>query len=637
MNLIPLPNSITPQDGLFIIDHNTSIVMDNSLDDHDLETAKLLQQEIKKVLGIKLQIKKVLKISELNDNNCICLKYDETEMNKEAYQLTVYTNKIIITACANRGFLYGVATLIQLCKTGHSKIDCMIISDQPSYANRGYMLDVTRGRIPTMTSLKRLIDSLAQYKINQLQLYMENCTRLDGFEEIWSQTDPFTQEEIMELDSYCYIRGIELVPCIATFGHLYDLLRSESFRKYSEIDADKGEPFTWYHRMRYHSINTADPESFALITSILDKYMPLFRSDKINICCDETFDLGKGRGSSLAEQTSYGDMYYAYVNLLVDYIQSRGKKVMIWADIVLNHPDKLDKLNTKVTCLNWYYYYNANEDKLKIFADNSISQYVCPSTSGFSRLVNAYDMSFSNIREMTKLGKQYHAEGVLNTDWGDTGHINMPSLTVPCMIYGAALSWNVEDDRDFATMDQEISALEYGDPDRKLVGLLRELSRQDLIIFNDLAFFRDYKVYNLPYYDFDTCLYDNTKTRIMEMTEEQLKAAVQRCEELIISLKQSIGSLNINHQQEVSEFYLSARGVALMQELALVIKKCEYNQEVDLLESPSELARRLENWLMDYCDAWRAVSRESELYRIKEFVLQICTILRKYENSKVEE
>lgn len=636
MNLIPLPSSITPQDGVFIIDHNTAIVMDDTLDDHDLETAKRLQLEIKKVIGIKLSIKKVLQINEHNDKNCICLKYDSSETNQEAYQLTVFTDKIIISASANRGFLYGVATLIQMCKIEHSEIGCITITDKPSYANRGYMLDVTRGRIPTMAGLKKLIDSLAQYKINQLQLYMENCVQLDGFEEIWSQTDPFTQEEILELDSYCFIRGIELVPCIATFGHLYDLLRSESFRKYSEIDADKGEPFTWYHRMRYHSINTADPESFTLITNILDKYMPLFRSDKINICCDETFDLGKGRGASLAEKISYGDMYYAYVNLLVDYIQSRGKKVMIWADIVLNHTDKLDKLNPQVTCLNWYYYYGAKEDKVKIFTDNSINQYVCPSVSGYSRLVNAYDMSYTNIREMTKLGKQYHADGVLNTDWGDTGHINMPSLAVPCLIYGAALSWNVEDDRDFNTMDQDISTLEYGDSDKKLVGLLRELSRQDVIIFNDLAFFRDYKVYNLPYYDFDTCLYENTKTRIMETTQEKLKAAVNRCEELIICLKQSIGGLNINHQQEVTEFYLSARGVALMQELAIVIKKCEYDQEVTLLETPSELARKLEYWLMDYCEAWRAVSRESELYRIKEFVLQICTILRKYENSKIE-
>ena len=89
--------------------------------------------------------------------------------------------------------------------------------------------------------------------------------------------------------------------------------------------------------------------------------------------------------------------------------------------------------------------------------------------------------------------------GFLNTDWGDCGHINMPALAIPCMIYGAAQGWNVEDDRDFGTIDQAISLVEYGDPGKNLVGFLRELSHQDIITFNDLAFFRDYKVYNQTY------------------------------------------------------------------------------------------------------------------------------------------
>ncbi len=632
MNIIPLPHSITAQDGLFVIDHNTAIVLDATLDDNDLETAKLLQQEIKKVIEIKLPIKKVLQISEQIDEDCICLKYDNSELNQEAYRLRVYSDKIIIYACSNRGFLYGVATLIQLCKIYRSEIGCIDISDKPSFENRGYMLDVTRGRVPTMSSIKTLIDRLALYKINQLQLYMENSVRLEGFQEIWSKTDPFTPEEILELDCYCNIRGIELVPCIATFGHLYDILRSESFRKYSEMDIETGEPFTWYHRMRYHILNVSDPESFNLITGILDQYMPLFRSNKINICCDETFDLGKGKSASMTEKMSYGELYYSYVNRLIDYVHSKGKTVMIWADIVQNHPDNLDKLNIEVTCLNWYYNYGAKEESVKIFADKALRQYVCPSVSGYSRLVNAYDMSFTNIKEMTKLGNQYHAEGVMNTDWGDTGHINMPALAMPCMIYGAALSWNADDDRDFNNIDQDISILEYGDQEKKLVGLLRELSRQDVIIFNDLTFVRDYKVYNLLYNDFNTCLYENAKTKIMQATEEQLRAAITRCAELINCLKQNVGSFYTNHQKEISEFYLSARGVALMQELALVFKKCEYGQDVKLIETPFELAGKLEYWLMDYCEAWRAVSRESELYRIKEFVSQICSILRKYES-----
>ena len=631
MYLIPLPRKITAQDGLFSIDHNTAIVLDVALDDNDLETAKLLQQEIKKVITITLPIKKVLRIAGNLDKNCICFEYDNIDKRKEAYLLTVRPNKITIVACSNRGFLYGVATLIQLCKISRGEIGCVDIDDEPSYSNRGYMLDVSRGRVPTMDSLKALVDRLSLYKINQLQLYMENCLRLDGFEEIWSQTDPFTPEEILELDCYCNIRSIELVPCIATFGHLYDLLRSVSFGKYREMGTGPGDTFTWYNRMRYHIINVSDPESFTLITGILDQYMPLFRSDKINICCDETFDLGKGKSASMAEKMVYGEMYLSYVNRLVEYLQSKGKKVMIWGDIVQKHHEQMGKLNAQVTCLNWYYDYGAKEEIVKIFSDNGLKQYVCPSVSGYSRLVNAYDMSFTNIREMAKLGNQYNAVGFLNTDWGDCGHINMPALAIPGMIYGAAQGWNAEDDRDFSTIDQAISLVEYGDHGKNLVGLLRELSRQDIITFNDLAFFRDYKVYNQTYHEFGISLYEKAKNEMMQVSENQLKAAVTRCAEIINCLKQNDSNSYAYLQEEMLEYYLAARGVALMQELTLVIKEREYGQNVHPMDTPYELAGKLEYWLMDYCTEWRTVSRESELYRIKEFVWQICSILRKYD------
>jgi hypothetical protein len=631
MNLIPLPRKIAARKGSFLIGHNTAIVLDVTLDDNDLETAKLLQREIKKVIAITLPIKKVLRSAGNLHENCIYLQYDDTDSKTEAYRLTVRPNKITIAACSNRGFLYGAATLIQLCKISHGGIGCLKISDEPSYANRGYMLDVSRGRVPTMDSLKALVDRLALYKINQLQLYMENCLRLDGFEEIWSQTDPFTPEEILELDCYCNMRGIELVPCIATFGHLYDLLRSESFGKYREMDTGPGETFTWYHRMRHHIINVSDPESFTLIKGILDQYLPLFRSDKINICCDETFDLGKGKSASMAQEMDYGEMYLFYVNQLVEYLQNKGKEVMIWGDILKNHPQHLGKLNTQVTCLNWYYGYGAKEEIVNIFSSNGLKQYVCPSVSGYSRLVNAYDMSFTNIRDMAKLGNQFHAVGFLNTDWGDCGHINMPALAIPGMIYGAAQGWNVEDDRDFSIIDQAVSLVEYGDPGKNLVGLLRELSQQDLIIFNNLAFFRDYKVYNQTYHDFGICLYEKAKEEMMQVSENQLKTAITRCAEILICLKQNSMGSYADRQEEMLEYYLAARGAALMQELTLVIKEREYGQNVDPLSTPYELAGKLEYWLMDYCKAWRTGSRESELYRIKEFVGQICSILRKYD------
>jgi hypothetical protein len=630
MNLIPLPSNIAARPGKFSIGHDTAIVLDVEQDDIDFETAKLLQKEVGRIIAITLPIKKGWKSDCNENNNCICFQYDKSNHKPEAYRLVVTENKIAIFANTHRGFLYAASTLIQLCKISNGEIDCVEIIDAPSYINRGYLLDVSRGRVPTMDSLKALVDKLALYKINQLQLYVENSFRLEGFQEIWSQTDPFTPEEILELDYHCNMRGIELVPCIATFGHLYNLLRSESFAQYREVEPRPDEIFTWYNRMIYHTINVTDPGSLKLITGILDQYTALFRSNKVNICCDETFELGKGKSAGHAEKMTEGELYLSYVNKLVTYLQKEGKEVMIWGDVLQNNQEMISELNPEVTCLNWHYEYGVNEEIVQIYAEHGLNQYVCPSVSGYSRLVNAYDLSFSNIKEMSELGKKYDADGFLNTDWGDSGNINMPSLAIPCMIYGAAKGWNVEDNRPFEEIDKTISMIEFDDREKTLVGLLRDLSHQDLITFNDFVFFRDYKVLNQTYDSLGGFMHEKSKKNIMEIQEKELKEAVANCAKIIKTLKKNDSTSHTRSRHALVEYYLAARGVALMQELALVIKKYEYGQDVSPMITPDELAGKLEYWLMDYCAAWRVVSRESELFRIKEFIWQICTILRRY-------
>ena len=121
---------------------------------------------------------------------------------------------------------------------------------------------------------------------------------------------------------------------------------------------------------------------------------------------------------------------------------------------------------------------------------------------------------------------------------------------------------------------------------------------------------------------------------LLQVSDDQLKDAVAKCAEIIECLKQNECSSHAELRQEMLEYYLAARGVVLMQKLVQIIKQREYAQNLDLMDTPHELASQLESWLMDYSKAWRAVSRESELFRIKEFIWQICSVLRKYHEKR---
>ena len=123
--------------------------------------------------------------------------------------------------------LYGVETFCQIVQQCGGILPCVQIQDAPDMPNRGYYFDQTRGRVLKLEELKKIADRMCRYKLNQLQLYVEHTYLFRDFSEMWRDQTPLTAEEILELDSYCRERHIELVPSLASFGHLCTLLSTK--------------------------------------------------------------------------------------------------------------------------------------------------------------------------------------------------------------------------------------------------------------------------------------------------------------------------------------------------------------------------------------------------------------------------
>ena len=112
---------------------------------------------------------------------------------------------------------------------------------------------------------EKLADRMAFYKLNQMQLYIEHTFLFRDFSEIWRDDTPLTAEEILELDRYCLERGIELVPSLSTFGHLYKVLGSKHYSHLCELEGSEAMPFSLRGRMHHHTINVSSPESAGFI------------------------------------------------------------------------------------------------------------------------------------------------------------------------------------------------------------------------------------------------------------------------------------------------------------------------------------------------------------------------------------
>ncbi len=87
-------------------------------------------------------------------------------------------------------------------------------------------------------------------------------------------------------------------------------------------------------------------------------------------------------------------------------------------------------LPKNLICLHWDYASNVSSERLTRLANSGAEHlYVCPGVQGWNQLINKYHEAYENISRMARYGHECHAMGLLNTDWGDYGHINHPDFS----------------------------------------------------------------------------------------------------------------------------------------------------------------------------------------------------------------
>lgn len=208
MNLQPMPRSILQQKGNpFFLTDEVKIVLSKQCNREDFQTAKLLKHSIQTLIHLNLELTKSYREPGF-ESSITLIKQDGIE--EEGYHLNITEQQIEIKATTSKGLFYGVQTLIQVIKNKGVILPSLEIKDNPYFKVRGYYHDVTRGKVPTLETLMRLVDQLSHYKINQLQLYIEHTFAYQGMSEVWYDKDPLTAEEILQLDEYCQTKHVEL-------------------------------------------------------------------------------------------------------------------------------------------------------------------------------------------------------------------------------------------------------------------------------------------------------------------------------------------------------------------------------------------------------------------------------------------
>lgn len=219
---------------------------------------------------------------------------------EEAYQVEITQTKVAVKSVTAVGAYRALQTLQQLVReeNGRYYLPTCQITDWPAFRMRGLMQDVGRSYI-SMEELKREIDLLSRFKINVFHWHLtenqawrlesqaypelnapENMTRMPG--------KYYTQEEAKELVEFCKQRHVMLIPEIDMPGH------SEAFVRtfHTDMQSEKG---------------------MAILKKLMDEVCETFDVPYIHIGTDEVKFTNP-----------------RFVPEMVDYVRSKGKKVISW-------------------------------------------------------------------------------------------------------------------------------------------------------------------------------------------------------------------------------------------------------------------------------------------------------------------
>lgn len=517
------------------------------------------------------------------DGAPLSLSFGEGE--GEGYTLTVKENAIAITADSECGAFWAIQTLRQLFANG--EIPCLEIKDAPDFKYRGFYHDVTRGKVATVETIKGLIDVMAYYKMNALQLYIEHVFPFKETEALLPATSCLTGEELRELGDYCKERFIDFQPSLSTFGHLFELLHQKEFAHLRVLKDFEGSTCRWDDRMRHHTIDPRSPESIEVVKSLIDQYMPYFDSEYFNICCDETFDL--------KEVDPEGKLYLDFVQKIIAYVTSKGKRVMMWADILLKHPDCIEALPEDTLFLNWSYRAEPPEESVARFAALGRPQIVCPGTTSWSRFCERVECEEPNILKLADYGYKHGAIGVLNTNWGDWGNPASIEAALYGTVLGAAKSWAISTKADEAFY-ADVNTLLY--KNANAMGYLKALSDAH----NEVPWNKTMKA---------AFLHRNGMEHEAPITAEGLALAQKTYLDLTAALKADAWETG----DFKAEFLLAAEGICVLAELGAKLSGLACERVTDT-----------EAFLARYRAKWLEKNKESELSRIED-IFRYCSAL----------
>ena len=281
-------------------------------------------------------------------------------LGTEGYRLTV-GETATIAATTVQGAFWGTRTILQISEQTRSHaLPCGVATDRPAYPVRGFMIDVGRKYIP-MDYLRQLVKVMAYYKMNTLQVHLNDNGFKQYFGNDWAKTPAafrlesdffpgltardgsYTKKEFRAFQREAAAQGVEILPEIDVPAHSLAFTHYRPSLGSEEFGADH--------------LNLRNPAVVPFLDSLFTEYCagpdPVFVGPRVHIGTDEYSNKDK----------AVVELFRSLTDHLIRHVERYGKQAVAWG--ALTHADGQTPVKSKNVILEAWYNGYADPAKMK--------------------------------------------------------------------------------------------------------------------------------------------------------------------------------------------------------------------------------------------------------------------------------
>lgn len=297
-------------------------------------------------------------------------------MKNGGYKLNVTADNVQVQAAGPLGFYYAFQSIKKMLPANvmagvadtnvtEYTLPQVVITDEPRYEYRGFMLDVARHFFP-VEQVKRMLDVMSYYKLNKFHWHLSDdqgwrveikkypklttvgsiapnsrFTDLDECTQYWINKPYgpyyYTQEEIKDVVAYAQKLHIDIIPEIDMPGHFVAAMAS-----YPEYSCwPNGAHTVWSDGgISSDVMNVANPAAVQFAKDILSELMDLFPYEYIHIGGDEC-PTSAWEGNELCQAmyrdlglTHYRQLQSHFIKDMSDFVKENGHKMAVWNEAI---------------------------------------------------------------------------------------------------------------------------------------------------------------------------------------------------------------------------------------------------------------------------------------------------------------